>query len=504
MSKIAARRLLSVHQGPPAVTDMLLGAAELSSDCRFPGEPSAAVAIRQAKSGGAPKAEAIAASVRDPEVLDHLARKDTRLGVRRTVAANPATAQATLEFLFGWALKSGDECVSPLWSRLPIKAAVSVNRLVPTDGWQHRFNSHPDLPEADLEVLRWVAGCHDMPALASNAAAHAAARGVAVEALLDPMPAPVAATAVQVIAKRCTTVTFDANLAQRLVAAVAERPTSFLPDLAVQLTEDARMVLVASEIDALVCAALVNGEPSAEVRAAARETGGVAALDALCRLAARCADIDPAEAVALMDAIEAVPQPVHRPYYRMVAVDDAEHLLCNPAIPSEVRVRVLRRFNSHLTERWLYGKDCDPARPGEWAALVADPGFALSAQRQLDPPDPEAFDREVQSFVAGLERSRMDAVGVREAYEATPRQIALWAARRGYGDDRESAYLAERFSEAFGENPVLWEMALTLSSNWVGNVAELIATCFATCGIEPAVATAETTPANEAGQMSLL
>lgn len=510
MTRTAAKRLLSVYEGSSAVADLLLSKADVSADGRFPGAPTAEVAIRQAKSGGAAKAVVIARSITDPTALDHLGRKDTRLGVRREVAYNEHTGQDTLEYLFTWALKSTDECAPKLWNRLPVRVAVSINRLVDKDGWPNRFSEHPDLgSDAELETLLWAATCVDMPQLAANAAARAANRGVEVESLVGPMPTEVANLTVRTIARYCSKVTFDAGLANRLVQAIRAEPYRVSDHFSIGLTEEARMVLLDSGIEILAIAAVTCGTPSPEVRAKARALGNEEVLDYLCAAAGRHR-IGDDEARALMDAVEAVPvkETGRSAFYRHVPVDKSEELLKVAGMPNDVRIRVLRRFGTPVTEKWLLGRDLIMPRKGEWSALLADPGFALSSPRDFEARlSADVMEEAIRLFVGGLDRQVLKTVGGREAYESAVGQIRLWATRSGgYGVDAESEYLVERFGETFGDNPVLWDMALTLSGEWVGTLQALIDTTYAACGLEPARASerSEATQSQQQQQLALL
>lgn len=446
-----------------------------------------------------PKAATAAGAARNPEVLDRLAR-DSRAMVRRTVAANEATASDTLAYLHTWARKRQDApTLNVLVDRLDVDALLEgfADDFDTTGVWLsdvqwHRFSNRVIDDGTRDDVLTVFA--RDM---------HVQLQSNVTKAVLD--------------GKRS-----DVTLDEVLDAApTSARPKIMLwaishgPNLSL---ESARMFIDnLVELNGLGLANVLNTGRHLEAGVAEHlldaHLGSCGSLrDRIWNFVSRCssgppelitrllrhgerdtfsvtvriraAELDADQVAIAVRRLDQDPLFCDENGTQIAAVLFAETPL---ELTSEQRLVLLRKSFLPLTKSWLAG-ECQRPRPGEVAALIAEPGSAFAGNKAWAHRRGGQSQSEVPSTREQIAASMRDSFGLvlesdwaDEFVDALDKAF-LYTVKH---DGQALRYVAAKFDAAFGSDPAAWHLAMSLFGDWEGSVAELITTVCDVCTIAP-------------------
>lgn len=485
----------------PAIAALMLEHANSPAVDHLPDCGITDAAASRWKRGKVAKAQIIAAMTKDPRVLATYA-KDSRVSVRRLVAANPATPEDTRKYLLEWADKHNE---------LEVKVALAL--FMPA------------------EVLDSSPGI-------TNDLARSLARGIRQSG--DP----------ELVRRGWS---YSTKLRQELVPfiyeekpggftleeAVHEVPSRELPTLLGFITRN--VVTVTPElvrVFALLDDAQQDGFSALYTNKVAFTSEAIALVKelrplSLIRLLAKCASddgtlrflltvedstvsdnlVERGEELPTWAALELGPvlaktgpfeERVARKYLRIPGVATRENLLT-----------ILRVYGSSVTDDWVLGKLCGDPDPVVLATLAREPGNAF---RYKLPPN-LSYRVSGRELVNGFDESSEPWLSladhqVRELTKSAwadlaiacmgPNTLRLLTGYPSVHRQTElSSYIYQRMYRTFGNNTAAWDTCVSLIDEWEGGLDDLLLAVCTTTGlptpVDPvdAVLSAATTPAEE-------
>jgi hypothetical protein len=502
-----AVHLLGETEGTGPLPDLLLRLAADRLDRLYTGaRPSPQMALTIA-GRSATCARRMAEMTSDPGVLDHLARRDSRITVRRAVACNEATPADTQLHLMRWSLR-------PSVNDAGTMSALMLHRKFT---WQQLFDVFADtgvpseFPLRDLAKLVVTAGDDQALVSAFNLRLDPLDQFIVYSVdqetpslehilsmvhhdrakhLLDDMLAVANKEIDIAVAQLCRTFfdddwdtprstfmnTYDGSPTEphRLTAEAAEllasSPNPRLQRMALaswNLSDDtARRFLHVEQWRVLLChrARYFQDQSLALDLLAAGAATSRGALSVL----ARMHTTQPLTG-QLVSAIDDL------------GVDNLHDLVSTAwshadELSSAERLTLLRRGSIEMTAAWASMDVAHPnhPRPGEMTALLTDPGSAFQARygsnHRPDPVAPESTSARV--LLGYHSRAVCDGLAAGELLDAVFEPIADTPI------DLNSAvkHLSLRLRERFGDDAQAFELALSLAPTWSGTVPELVDT----------------------------
>lgn len=501
-----AASLLRHCDEPGPVADLLFersGQQDWGPLCCAPSDDE--LTARLVASAGSTNAKWLVSTCRSPELLARIARSDSRLGIRRAIATNPATNRETLDFLLSWSCraKNGDaECAQGLLRRevAPFSWSQVIDALK-AGGVPENFDWSPVVQlvseDATAQAYRSMVpfGFVAIGPLIGSVA-HGI-DGLTLDFVLDSVDETVLG---QLLCNlmRNRTVTIDESLACRINAHWSSGSRFFSEhwlsnEAHSSLSAEAARVLVESDLppirsglagratlpDDVICKLVQDNDPT--VVAALARTFAVRRFDEsiadallarnmhsvnieLCSARQVSADF----ARRLVDAL--LSGKGFNIRWGHVLLQFGRHLTTSQ------RLAILRRGDHITTLQWVSMTDpLNPAgpRPGEITELVEDQGRAF-CHSTVKPDEAEYRD--------APECYRLIAEGVRlehapeavwdEVLDGLPGLLTTQVAKA------TSAYLWRKLTVAFEENLTAWELFFGMAPEWDGTIPDLVATVY--------------------------
>ena len=470
-----ARSLIGVELPSADIATAMLQMAEVRDAVAMPTAPVGPGAKLVAKTKGWAKSATLASSSTDPAMLTSLAKHSSKQ-VRRIVARNEATPAETIVQLINWALaKDDDETIAKMLDRNEPPVAEIVDALE-----NHRGASRPRYfpanrlaalmandPELVVQGLRY-----DEPRL--------------IEALIDQVATRKTDVAFDT-ARACIT---DPHLREMMTAKLAEH-SAVCDDMLVnfidrhELVDKMKQVVgrrtasyetvdaaAARRLIALVPAAadwVLSGVQGSDELFA--EFAELATIERLCHLTRYGRNLSDANVRTIVEQMHLRgPKPgdefsTQRPRYSY----GRDQSLSSTAIAerdmsSEDMLDYLRMSDSSDTASWLRGEFLHKPQPGDVAALIADPVWALGRQQfrdpatgiyKLDAGEIEALQPTLSGLLRTVELSEEEVPWLDElvdAAEAFGIRVAVSC----------PTYLATRLTDALGDNQEAWRHAVNM------------------------------------------
>lgn len=508
-----------------AVADLLWHQAgpDVASAKAAPSTPDQAV--RLAKEGGLDVALKVASVLTDPVALDALVRSDDRKRVRRAVAANPNVSSETVSYLLAWALKP------KVQDGELVKALLGHTTSVTWPQLRDLLRGGGSLPEGvtwypvaqlvrrteDVSVYRdaFSQGWPGLVELLVDDVDRGAVEGMDLTEALEHFEVPqqilllssllekghrsmglqTASNLVRLLPewKHFPMHTFRSGRGsmnghrQRLseevarLLATSEDPRmdeilASLPgvpeDIRLDLVKRGQVHLMAFHDDlteAVVDAIVDASSPEQALDPLGRHSGSPAAQLVGRKLSPRLAD-----------------KLVEHFTRGSAGVDLGRLLVTAENAETDLRLELLRKRGSwSFTQRFLEGKAGAP-RPGEVAALLANPGRALahypSSAHSYGPRTevvPTAREEVLQHVEANI-GVFLDKPFTDEVLDSYSGLLASTAASRS----QVVSYTWRRLEDV-RDDPGMLEAFLTLAPEWGGTVPELVETVRAACQVQP-------------------
>lgn len=463
---------------PAEVADVLVEAVgrgkRLKGDIDLKARPSDVVAVRQVRDGGVGLACSIASCTPSQPVLDHVVAKDRRRLVRRAVLSNPArTVEHTLA-VFSEAVRKDDDETYCSAARVldPLPLLRACDELVVGSAVVGRIKHHFARVSARDEALTVLAcGTADFAREALWAVACGKVDGLGIDEALG-------AAALEPWDKSEALGTSAAQLtaaqAEVVVDGYSER---WGRTLSCNLDEDAALVLYASGQQRMMTYA-VGRALSVRLVDAVAEAGRREDVDLACASATtaeQASRLLPAVLAHLAQTRSVVPERRYSFVRETWGVPQATELLQRGLLDGDETLALLRSGFDGLTRTWLAGRFLCKPRPGDLAALAAEPGMAFNALGDEEPAD------------AAKVRKAVGATSLWEV-EGHPWAPEVYALYPGLlascGDTGAARWAMDRLTESFGAERRLWEQLLGLAPSFTGTLDELVQVCAVTAGVE--------------------
>ena len=460
---VLATQMLSLAEGTELRT-MLFTLADQPSPSTCLTGPIADETALAAKKGSWEKSAIAATCATNPEVLASLA-KDPRLNVRRAVAANEHISAETREYLFRFGMAKCDvEIVaSTLLGVAPrvVLAELREHGATMRPPWNLFAQALCHTGDTDLVLEAWDLGIFSMfDAIVTNVDA-GKVPGLSIEDLIAATPRlPDVVERVHMAAIRHRPV-FDVATAEMLIthrSTFNRSDRNSLYGSSRTFEPTAALMLVATGVDELVIFVSRAAKLDAECITKILESGISDALETIVRIRVRL--LDKAQLTILVSRLDQ-----ECSSYTPAAVLEARH----GDLDKSQRVALLRLGDVKLTLLWLDGHFGGP-RPGEFTALVADPGRSFAHSLHARPYATGLL--AVANAVAPAYHTVLAGPLAAEVVEALG--AAFITHVRFYEECR--IYMAKRFTEAFGSDVELWRTALALVLDWESSLTDLIGT----------------------------
>lgn len=462
------------------------------------------LAWKLSRSAGAANAVNLAQRLTDPALLDRLARKDSRLGVRRAVASNRHCSRETGRYLMTWAIRTGAEKTADVLlrsGRLDWRTALGIYREVDAPKtFPARSFARLVTEEGTPEAYRLgLSANHEVRRSLVPAVAAGRVPGLSLVEVLDAYPDEAAKLLFIALKK------IDLPLAERMTGAwrsghqytctgggwrLTEPAAEYL---ATQAPVELQRVLAAAKISPQVTKALLDTGDRVVIRTVAKKAA--TAGDTETALAA-LATGNPAAAEALT-GMKASTEVSPRIVEVLLAGELGEtivgsstwarvwevHSVC---LDPPLRLEVLRRAGRGITAKWLSldGRDPRAATIEDLRRLVEDPGKAFHTNLSYDR---QGFsDRDTTlTWIAGqnVGGERPWADGLLDLIEDVSSSLGVLMS---YEFPR---LLLDRLQRRFGNRVEAHDMFVTMAPTWPGRLDDLLEAVGAATG-----ATAPTPP----------
>ena len=473
-SQRMARRLVETQLPNAEVSSILFRTAGSFPATTMPTPVPAAQALSSAKKDGWEVAVTHANSATDPMVLERLA-KDSRKQVRRAVACNPHTNDATRQYLLTWAYgKAADTDIIRVLAN-----SINLEWLLTQDtvdlitesrlGFDWRVAARRIVDADDPKLLERALALHFMP-LDMTLACELVNRPVAYFSMTDLINSyqdPADATKVYCGAwSSAREVTYElttlamTTLSESYMSRISG-VTSFTPE-AIELTLSSDQptlwaILASCTKDPVVLDRLLDKKARGVAKNLVPGRLNVLSQEQIDRVLGQLrelnVDYDANSALAKL-----VSDKDEKPAYE---------------VSSSAMIELLRHARLDSTQNWLEGRLWHKPAPGDVTALLAGPGRSLNdryghtvsyglnetpSQRQMA----LALDRAMeQALDKPWTDELVDALGP-GFFDAS-----------NFGPKR-SAYVVRRLTNGIGITPKAWEMAWGLLDNFEGSLGDLI------------------------------